>query len=194
VFTGIIEATAPIISKKNNQLVIARPEFFEDMPLGSSIAVSGVCLSVTAFDKKSMTFDVVQETWDKSKLGSLSEGDTINLERACLADSRLDGHVVQGHCEGVGSVKRKTENGKLTIRVPKELIKFFVQKGSIALDGVSLTIAAITETQITVALVPLTIENTTLGFCKEGDAINIETDIVGRYLYAFTHEEAALQR
>ena len=78
--------------------------------------------------------------------------------------------------------------------MPKELIKFFVQKGSIALDGVSLTIAAITETQITVALVPLTIENTTLGFCKEGDAINIETDIVGRYLYAFTHEEAALQR
>ena len=191
-FTGIIEATAPVLSKTDNQLSIARPGSFADFLVGASIAVSGVCLSVTSFDEESMTFDVVQETWKKSKLGSLKIGDIVNLERACLADSRLDGHVVQGHCEGVGIIKEAGTT--LVIEVPKELNKFFVQKGSIALDGVSLTISEIDDSTVSVALVPLTIDNTTLGSCKTGDAINIETDVVGRYLYAFTHEETALQR
>ena len=194
-FTGIIEATAAITHKTEHQLSIARPVLFDNLVVGASISISGVCLSITSFDDTSITFDVVDETWKKSKLGNLVEGDLVNLERACLADSRLDGHVVQGHCEGVGrSGKLKVESGQLTIHIPKELNKFIVQKGSIALDGVSLTIAEVTEDQVTVALVPLTLENTTLGSLAPGDPINIETDIVGRYLYAFTHEEATLQR
>jgi len=195
VFTGIIEATAPILIKSDTQLSIQRPEVFNDLIIGSSIAVSGVCLSIVSFDDVSMTFDVVEETWKKSKLGSLRTGDMVNLERACLADSRLDGHVVQGHCEGVGrSGKWKVESGKLIVYIPNELNKFFVQKGSIALDGVSLTIAEVNADHITVALVPLTLEKTTLGSLAEGDPINIETDIVGRYLYTFIHEKTALQK
>tara|TARA_Y100000310_G_scaffold171442_2_gene171627 strand:- start:2296 stop:2880 length:585 start_codon:yes stop_codon:yes gene_type:complete len=193
VFTGIIEATASIIQKTDKQLVIERPAVFTDLLIGSSIAVSGVCLSVISFDDTSMTFDVMNETWDKSKLGLLQKGDLVNLERACLADTRLDGHVVQGHCEGVGRVQQKMKNGELTIKVPDELNKFFIQKGSIAIDGVSLTISSIEDNQIGVALVPHTLDNTTLGSLNSGDSLNIETDVVGRYLYAFSHEEAAYQ-
>ena len=193
VFTGIIEATAPILSKTDKQLIIARPDLYSEFIIGASIAVSGVCLSVTSFDEKSMTFDVVDETWEKSKLGSLAVGDRVNLERACLADSRLDGHLVQGHCEGIGECI-SFENDVLLLSVPEELNKFFIQKGSIALDGVSLTIAQIQGNAVSIALVPLTVKHTTLGSCKAGDLINIETDVVGRYLYAFVHEETALQK
>ena len=192
-FTGIIEATAPLLAKTDHQLIIARPESFADFLIGASIAVSGVCLSITSFDERSMIFDVVEETWKKSKLGSLEVGDLVNLEQACLADTRLDGHVVQGHCEGVGECI-SCEDGVLLLTAPEELNKFFVQKGSIALDGVSLTIADRKDGTISIALVPLTLENTTLGSLQTGDPINIETDIVGRYLYAFTHEETALQK
>lgn len=199
-FTGIIEATAPILIKSDTQLSVQRPEVFNDLIIGSSIAVSGVCLSIVSFDDVSMTFDVVEETWKKSKLGSLRTGDMVNLERACLADSRLDGHVVQGHCEGTGTVREIGKLGNwesgttMSIETPSELNKFFVQKGSISLDGVSLTIAEVNADHITVALVPLTLEKTTLGSLAEGDPINIETDIVGRYLYAFTYAETALQK
>lgn len=192
-FTGIIEATARVLQKTDTQLVIERPASFDHITIGASIAVSGVCLSVTSEFENSISFDVVEETWNKSKLGSLKEGDLVNLERACLADSRLDGHVVQGHCEGVGNVECRMNNEGLKISMPNDLIKFCVQKGSISLDGVSLTIVEAFEDHITVALVPLTLEKTTLGTIKPGDPINIETDIVGRYLYAFTHEATALQ-
>ena len=114
-FTGIIETMAPVLIKSHTQLSIQRPEVFNDLIIGASIAVSGVCLSIVSFDDVSMTFDVVEETWNKSKLGSLRVGDMVNLERACLADSRLDGHVVQGHCEGVG------RSGKWIVDQPSPL-------------------------------------------------------------------------
>lgn len=195
-FTGIIEATARVLQKTDTQIVIGRPASFDHISIGASIAVSGVCLSVTSECENSISFDVVGETWDKSKLGSLQEGDLVNLERACLADSRLDGHVVQGHCEGTGTVMNNEAmtNDQLMVKIPKDLIKFCVHKGSITLDGVSLTLAEVSEDHITVALVPLTLEKTTLGTIKPGDPINIETDIIGRYLYAFIHEKTALQK
>lgn len=191
-FSGIIEATAEILHKGEDQLTLQRPPSFDDLIIGASIAVSGVCLSVVEFDNSSMKFDVVSETWDKSILGDLSVGDLVNLERSVLADSRLDGHVVQGHTEGVGEVL-SMKNDVLSIRVPKELNKFFVQKGSIAINGVSLTLASVEGEKIAVALVPHTRDNTTLGSLKEGDKVNIETDIIGRYVYAFSHEETANQ-
>ncbi len=198
-FTGIIEATAPVLLKTDRTLEIARPHQFDDLLIGSSIAVAGVCLSVTAFDDVSMTFDVVEETWKRSKLGSLKQGDDVNLERSVLADHRLDGHVVQGHVEGVGCIKERfiqaclpDRQGTLVIEMPKKLNKYCVQKGAIAIDGVSLTIAESQGDTITVALVPHTIANTTLASLRPGDEVNIETDIVGRYLYAFIHEAAAV--
>lgn len=192
-FTGIIEATAEILQKSDTQLVIQRPAHFDPLLIGASISVSGVCLSIVAFDDTSMTFDVVSETWQRSILGSLSEGQTVNLERSVLADQRLDGHTVQGHIEGKGTVCSRTENGELSLEVPDDLIKFCVQKGSIAINGVSLTIASVSGNTITVALVPHTLEQTNLRSLTKGDLVNIETDIVGRYLYAFLHEEVTHQ-
>ena len=184
-FTGIVEATAAVEQITETQLSVARPASFDDIAIGSSIAVSGVCLSVSAFTESSMTFDVVAETWAKSALGTLQTGDTVNLERSVPANGRLDGHLVQGHVEGVG--KWKVESGKWKVILPKDLIKFCVQKGSICLNGVSLTIADIHGDEIEVALVPHTLEHTNLDQLQTGDPVNIETDIIGRYVYAFSH-------
>lgn len=192
VFTGIIETTAPVLNNEGTKLILGRPSMYDHLLIGASIAVSGVCLSIVHFDDDTMTFDVVRETREKSKIGSLTKGDIVNLERSVLADQRLDGHLVQGHVEGVGEVReigdRESGGVLLVIDVPSELNTFFVQKGSVAIDGVSLTIAKRTSEHMTIALVPHTLEKTTLGLLQEGDKVNLETDIVGRYLYAFTHE------
>ncbi|MEK7563022.1 MAG: riboflavin synthase [Patescibacteria group bacterium] len=185
-FTGIIEATAKIIEARDDLLIIERPASFIGIKGGSSIAVSGVCLSVEELNKKSIRFSVVPETLRKSTIGSFKEGNLVNLERAMRADARLDGHIVQGHVEGVGEViengKLKIENETLlTIKVPSHLLLGIVPKGSIALDGVSLTVASINGDQITVALIPLTLEHTTLGKLQPGDLVNVETDVLARH-------------
>ncbi len=113
-------------------------------------------------------------------------GDRVNLERAVRADQRLDGHIVQGHIEGTAVVKKRKETGEVVLDMPKELIKFCVQKGSITVDGVSLTIADVKDTLVSIALIPHTLENTTLGTLNIEDRVNIETDVIGRYIYAFT--------
>ena len=189
-FTGFIEATAEIIDANPKKFRISRPRMFDDIRIGSSIAVSGVCLSIIACDEKSMEFSVIEETIQKSTLGTLQKGDRVNLERAMKADSRLDGHIVQGHVEGVGEVRdqsAKTRNQKpeakdhlLVIKLPKNLIKNIVQKGSIAIDGVSLTVVKIEGDTVSVALIPLTMKETMLGNLKEGAKVNIETDIFTR--------------
>jgi riboflavin synthase len=184
-FTGIIEATAPILERSLSGLKIQRPALFDDTKIGSSICVSGVCLSVTDFDDESMTFDVVEETWERSNLGNLQEGSKVNLERALSVNGRFEGHIVQGHVEGVGrtsSVEHRTSNAFLTVALLEDMIKNCVQKGSIALDGVSLTIASIEGTSVTVALIPHTLEHSTLGLVQEGDSMNVETDVLGRYV------------
>ncbi|MDP7476897.1 MAG: riboflavin synthase [Candidatus Peribacteraceae bacterium] len=191
-FTGIIEAQARIIDITESGIILSKPESFTDLTIGASISVSGVCLSVTSFDDTSISFDVVQETKDRSTLGAKNQGDMVNLERSVRADQRMDGHTVQGHVEGVGELI-SLEEGVLRLKMPERLNKFCVQKGSIAIDGVSLTIADIKGDNVSVALVPHTLENTTFGSLKAGYFVNIETDIIGRYLYAFTHEEATHQ-
>jgi len=193
-FTGIVEATAQITENNGDRLVIKKPSAWNDLSLGASISVAGVCLSIVELTDDHMAFDVVAETQSRTNLGSKTDG-RINLERAVRADQRLDGHIVQGHVDGKGNVKRppvpdrtgKVESGKLIVELPKELIKFCIQKGSITVDGVSLTIADITEDTVTIALIPHTLEHTTLGALEEGDSVNIETDIVGRYIFSFTH-------
>lgn len=185
-FTGIIETTAPVLENANNKLVLERPAIFDDIKVGSSICVSGVCLSIVAFNDQSMRFDVVDETLRKTKLGTLKTGDTVNLERSLKASDRFEGHIVQGHVEGVAMLKDlHTESGSgtlMTIELPTDIAPFVIAKGSIAIDGVSLTVATIAETLCTVALIPHTLSITTLGHLKIGDPVNIETDILGRYV------------
>lgn len=178
-FTGIIEATGEILKKTESLLIIERPDFFDDIKIGSSISVSGVCLSVISLSDTEMEFNVVPETWSITNLQDRREGGRVNLERAVRADQRLDGHIVQGHVEGTAEIL-KNENGELVIGLPKELIKFCVRKGSIAIEGVSLTIADIQGEEVFVALIPHTLENTTLTELQVGDSVNIERDITTR--------------
>jgi len=180
-FTGIIESTAKILEKTDSGLTIARPPMFDDLKIGCSIAVSGACLSVTGFDDASMSFDVVPTTFQKTKLGSLKTGDRVNLERALPAHGRLEGHIVLGHCEGTAHVL-SLEKGILTVSVQQSLTPYIVLHGSITLDGVALTVADIDGTTVTVAIIPHTLKLTTLVTLKKGDALNIESDIVGKYI------------
>ena len=186
-FTGIIEATAKIVSLDSGKLTLERPKIFDDVMIGSSIAVSGTCLSVVAFDKNTMTFDVVPMTLSKSKLGTLKPGNNVNLERALKANGRFDGHIVQGHCEGVGTVKKIDQEGDdciLRIDVPKNLLPFIVQHGSISIDGVSLTVAEVEGSTVSIAVIPHTLKITTLGTLKKGDQVNVETDVLAKYVLA----------
>lgn len=182
-FTGLIETTAKILAKTDSGLTIERPTVFNDIKVGSSINVSGVCLSVVKMDGESMSFDVVPETFAKTNLGGLVAGDYVNLERALRADGRFEGHVVQGHIEGtadVAEIRKKSTGAELLLSMRDEVIAFVVPKGSIAVDGVSLTVASVEGNGCTIALIPHTLEQTTLGDLQQGDRVNIETDILGR--------------
>lgn len=186
-FTGIIEATAKVIAQGSGRLTLERPSSFDDVKPGSSISVSGVCLTVTELDARALTFDVMPETLKKTTMGELSAGDRVNLERALPAHGRFEGHVVQGHAEGTGEVIGLQNLGgdvRLTIRIPSELKRMIVPKGSICLDGVSLTVADTGGDSCTVALIPMTLKSTTLGRKRMGDRVNIETDILVRTLLA----------
>lgn len=193
-FTGIIETTAPILRKTDTSLVLERPTHFKDLTVGCSISVSGVCLSVVSFDEVSMHFNVVGETWARTNLGSKKEGDRVNVERALAANGRFEGHIVQGHSEGTAEVVELTSDGQwtiLTVRLPAELLSSVVFKGSIAIDGVSLTVAALNGDLCTIALIPHTLEVTTLGGLKAGDTVNIETDILAKYVASILSKQTA---
>ncbi|HAI98825.1 TPA: riboflavin synthase [Candidatus Peribacteria bacterium] len=185
-FTGIIEATAAVRACDNGKLSVERPRIFDDVQVGSSICVSGVCLTVKASDAQSLTFDTVPETLAKTTLGALNPGDRVNLERALSASGRFEGHIVQGHAEGAGEVTEiqpcEDESRELVIRLPQSLARRAVSKGSIAVDGVSLTIAEVDGCDVRIALIPHTLESTTLGSLNVSDHVNIETDILGRYI------------
>ncbi len=189
VFTGIIEAVGTVLGKNPAGLRIARPASFADLRVGASIAVAGACLTVTAADAQGMEFAVMPETWKCTTLGRLAVGNGVNLERAMRADGRFEGHIVQGHVEGVGriaSAVAEKEDVRLTVELPEELRPFVVPKGSIAIDGVSLTVAALHLRGGTcmVALIPYTLEHTTLGALEAGDYVNVETDVLVRAIHA----------
>ena len=179
-FTGIIEATGRVGSfrktKRGARLDIAAPW---SVPAGASVAVSGVCL--TALDGGGLAFDVVPETLSRSTLGGLKPGSRVNLERAMPAGARLDGHVVQGHVDGRGVVESLTRRAgavTLEIRFPDALADQIVPKGSITVDGVSLTVVDVENGRFSIALIPTTLRLTTLGRLKRGDAVNLETDVL----------------
>ncbi|MCU4676166.1 riboflavin synthase [Catenovulum sp. 2E275] len=189
-FTGIIEAVGNInaINAKAGdfELVINTNELdLTDVKLGDSIAVSGVCLTVTHFTNSHFSADVSAETIRRTKLADLSVGSKINLEKACLPTSRLGGHIVSGHVDGVGEVARILPNANATdywISAPKDLAKYIAEKGSITVDGISLTVNEIKQHEFRLTIIPHTTEKTTIGDWQIGSKVNLEVDVIARYL------------
>ncbi len=188
-FTGIVETVGEVISieprGEGRCLRVLAPAVVEGVRLGDSIAVDGACLTVTALDGDEISFEAVRETLDCTAVGALAQGSRVNLERAMRADGRLDGHIVQGHVDGVGTVivlKRNAADVELHIACSKELAGLLVDKGSVTVHGVSLTVVAAGEAGFHVALIPHTLEATTLGQLEEGDLVNLEADILGKYV------------
>jgi riboflavin synthase len=187
-FTGIVEHRGSVLSveKANGgmRLVLdAGP--LSDIPLGGSISVNGVCLTAVEAPRGQIVLDLVAETLDRSTLGALQPGDPVNLERPMPADGRFDGHIVQGHVDGVGeilTVQQEGEGKRMRIRVPEGLARYLVEKGSITVDGVSLTVAAIDGQEIDVALIPHSLEVTTLGLRTVGEKVNLEVDVLAKYV------------
>ena len=188
-FTGIVEERGSVRSlgegPAGTRLVMSCRTVAEDAELGASIAVNGVCLTVVERTDGALGFDLAPETLERSTLGSLREGDPVNLERPVTLATRLGGHLVQGHVDGVATVAgvEKDEAGAvMRISLPDGLSRYVAEKGSIAVDGVSLTVAAVGDRAFEVALVPHTLTVTTLGEREPGDAVNLEVDIVSKYL------------
>ena len=188
-FTGLIEEIGKIISiiRKGNYITIKIQSrvCVEDLTKGDSIAVDGVCLTAVDYDRNSFSADVTYETLKNTTLSTLKPGDPVNLERAITSHKRLGGHFVQGHVEGVGRIISKKVYGEaeeLSIQIPEHLKKYIVEKGSIALNGVSLTVAEFHDPILKIVLIPETLKNTNLGHKKPGDFLNIETDILAKYV------------
>lgn len=191
-FTGIIENKGRVESIEPQQemarLVIRVPEIASELKLGDSVAVNGTCLTVTACDAECLSFDAVRETLERTSLGDLKPGSDVNLERAMRADGRFDGHIVQGHVDGVGRVERITRQGddvQLFIECDKEFAELLVDKGSVAIDGVSLTVVTAGESGFDVILIPHTLTVTTMGDFEPGRRVNLEADILGKYIKAY---------
>ncbi len=187
-FTGVVEEVGKIQSITKNQLVVECQLVLGGTKNGDSIAVNGVCLTVTEISDNSFAADVSPETFRISALENLRIGDKINLERALSANGRFGGHIVSGHIDGVGKiVSIKPVNGfyDLEIKLEPEEAKFVVKKGSVAINGISLTIAEVSGDRIRLAIIPHTFENTSLAQSKAGDFVNIETDILSKYIEKF---------
>ena len=188
-FTGIVETMGVveniIPNEKGKTFVIKSEEIMDDLKIGDSISVNGVCLTVTKIDGIKFNLNLVPETLKKSTLGDLIIESKVNLERALTLSTRLGGHFLQGHVETTGVIVDKISVGdgaELTVALDPKFMKYCIPKGSIALDGISLTIASLNENFIKIAIIPHTLEKTNLGFKSTGDSLNIETDIIGKYI------------
>jgi riboflavin synthase len=185
-FTGIVEERGIVLEAGASRLMVGCRTVVADSDLGSSVSVNGVCLTVVARNAGDLSFDLSQETLARSTLGRLAPGDPVNLERPVTLSARLGGHLVQGHVDGVGEITgidRDDEGGALlTIRVPEGLLRYAVEKGSITVDGVSLTLAEVAGEGVRVALIPHTLAVTTLGTVVPGDAVNLEVDVIAKYV------------
>ena len=192
-FTGIVEEVGRVRSVGNGRMEIAAEKVTEGTAIGDSIAVNGVCLTVTAFTRGGFTADVMPVTLAHSSLGSLRAGDGVNLERALTLSSRFGGHIVSGHIDGVGRVKRieSKETARIIhIEADSALLRYIVPRGSVALDGVSLTVAEVDDKGFSVSLIPHTRQATALDGKKAGASVNIENDVVGKYVDKLLHAPA----
>lgn len=188
-FTGIVEALGTVLAITDldggRRLTVESPPVSAGLPVGASVAVNGTCLTAVSIEPPRFEVEMVPETLARTNLGGVASGDTVNLERAMSAAGRFDGHVVQGHVDGVGTVAAITPEGegrRMAVTVPEPLRRYIVEKGSLTIDGVSLTVAAITSDGVEVALIPHTLEVTTLGRRAAGDRVNLEVDILAKYV------------
>lgn len=188
-FTGIVEAKGRVASIEHTAdavvLAVEGAEVLTDAHHGDSIAVNGVCLTVTTFDTRTFTLDVMKETLDRTSLGALQPGSPVNLERAMRADARFGGHVVQGHVDGTTRIVAIEPGERWSVvrfDLPVELAPYVVEKGSITLNGVSLTVASRETDTFTVSLIPTTLDLTTFGDASVGDAVNVEVDVLAKYV------------
>ena len=184
-FTGIIEEVGALERLAGGEIAIRAKKVLEDVALGDSIAVNGICLTVTRFDAAHFTADVMPETIRRTSLAELRRGSRVNLERALTLKSRLGGHIVSGHIDGAGTIAAMKEEGNailLTVRASADILRYIVEKGSVALDGISLTVASVSAADFTVSLIPHTREITNLREKSVGSRLNIETDILGKYV------------
>jgi riboflavin synthase len=194
VFTGIVEELGEVIALEQAQdlarLTVRGPLVTSDAAAGDSIAVNGVCVTVTGTSDGTFSADLMGETLSRSSLGGLASGAVVNLERPMRLDGRLGGHLVQGHVDGTGVIvqRRPSEDWEVVrISVPPHLGRYVVEKGSIAVDGVSLTVSALGQDWIEVSLIPQTLARTTLGRKQPGDAVNLEADVIAKYVESLLH-------
>lgn len=192
-FTGIVEECGTVLDVLKNgvsgSVQIQASTVLEGTKTGDSIAVNGVCLTVTKLTKSSFTADVMAETFRRTNLGNLEKNSRVNLERAMAADGRFGGHIVSGHIDGTGVISRIKEEGNavwIYISAPQSILNLIVEKGSVAVDGISLTVAAVSDKEFAVSVIPHTRENTALSGKKTGAVVNLENDIIGKYVQKLT--------
>ena len=192
-FTGIVEELGTVAAVEDQgdavRLTIAASTVLEDAALGDSVSVNGCCLTVATVSTPgrptSFTADVMRETLDKTAVGELTTGDRVNLERAVTPTTRLGGHIVQGHVDGTGVVRRRTPSEHwevVEVEAPADLLRYLVPKGSVTVDGISLTVVDVLADGFTVSLIPETLARTTLGFRKPGDRVNLEADVIAKHV------------
>jgi riboflavin synthase len=189
VFTGIVRELGRVVSAEGGddgvRLVVEAPATAAATALGDSVAIGGVCLTAVAVEGATLAFDAVPETLARSSLGRLAPGASVNVEPALRAGEPMGGHVVQGHVDGLGAVRSLADEGegkRLTVEAPEAFLRYCVAKGSVAVEGVSLTVAALREDAFEVALVPHTLAATTLGGLRPGDPVNLEADVLAKYV------------
>lgn len=194
-FTGIVEEIGiveKIVRGRLMHLVLRAEKVSRETKLGDSINVNGVCLTVVDLDKKRVAFDIMKETQEKAHFKMFKAGEGVNLERAMSLNSRFGGHVVSGHIDGAGVLRKKikrTDEFRLEIETDKDLMAFLVDKGSIAIDGVSLTIVEVKRNYFTVSLIPHTLKSTTLGVKKETNKVNLEVDMLAKYVFRYFEKQ-----
>ena len=197
-FTGLVEELGTVVSTYGRGLVLSADLILEDLQVKDSISVNGACLTATDVSNGELCVDIVPETLRRTNLGGLSVGDKVNLERAAKLDSRMGGHIVQGHVDGMATITSVKDDGGAILmffQVDVELSKYIVKKGFVCVDGASLTVVNCQENSFSITLIPYTRDNTVLGAKESGDTVNIETDIIGKYverLLAF-HDHGAIK-
>ncbi len=193
-FTGIVEEIGAVSRRSGAELGILAKTVLEDIHEGDSIAVDGVCLTVAAFNADGFVAQVSPETWSRTTLSRLKPGHAVNLERAMRADNRFGGHFVLGHVDGVGRVASVTDQGDFSLwrfDAPDEVAQYLVPKGSVAVDGISLTVVAPERNAFSVAIIPATMSNTTLAAKRPNDPVNLEADIIGKHIRHYMNRDGS---
>lgn len=195
-FTGIIIEMGDVVSLRRKQagasLTISAGDIARDAAVGNSIAINGVCLTAVGINADSLSFDMSDETLNSTNLGQLRVGEKVNLEPSLRPDGKLGGHFVTGHVDAVGRIKSKTLIGdtyKIVIDAPQKVASLLVEKGSVAVDGISLTVVDVSDESFTVVIIPHTANVTTIGFKNVGDTVNLEADIIGKYVARFLNKD-----